>query len=186
MKFNRLEDAKLAGKTALVRVDFNLPRDDKGAVTDDTRLQAALPTLRALIKAKAKIVLLSHFGRPKGKVVESMSLQFVVPLLVEALDCDVSFSDAINPVLAETMDSGDILVLENTRFHSGETEGDAELAKRYAEMGDIFVMDAFSVAHRRHATSAVIADYLPAYAGLAMEREIDHISQALDHREITV
>lgn len=181
MKFNRLEDAKLAGKTALVRVDFNLPRDDKGAVTDDTRLQAALPTLRALIKAKAKIVLLSHFGRPKGKVVESMSLQFVVPLLVEALDCDVSFSDAINPVLAETMDSGDILVLENTRFHSGETEGDAELAKRYAEMGDIFVMDAFSVAHRRHATSAVIADYLPAYAGLAMEREIDHISQALDH-----
>jgi len=186
MKFNRLEDAKLKNKTAIVRVDFNLPKDEAGKVTDDTRLQAALPTLRALIEAQAKIVILSHFGRPKGKVVESMSLEFVVPLLVEALDCAVSFSNDLSPVLAETMEAGDILVLENTRFHAGETEGDDDLAKRYAAMGDIFVMDAFSVAHRKHATSAVIAQYLPAYAGLAMEREIDHISQALDHPKAPV
>lgn len=181
MKFKRLEDAKLKGKTALVRVDFNLPRDENGKVTDDTRLQTALPTIKALKEAGAKIVLLSHFGRPKGEAREDMSLNFVVKLLVEALETTVAFSDAISPVLIDSMDPGEILLLENTRFDAGEEAGDADLAKRYAELGDIFVMDAFSVAHRRHATSAVIADYLPAYAGLAMEREIDHISQALDH-----
>ena len=181
MNFKRLEDAQLKGKTALVRVDFNLPRDKKGNVTDDTRLKTALPTIKALKEAGAKIVLLSHFGRPKGKASAKMSLNFVVELLVEALETTVAFSDAISPVLIDSMDPGEILLLENTRFDAGEEAGDAELAKRYAELGDIFVMDAFSVAHRRHATSAVIAEYLPAYAGLAMEREIDHISQALDH-----
>ena len=181
MDFRRLEDAKLKGKTAIVRVDFNLPRDKDGTITDDTRLQAALPTIKALREGGAKIVLLSHFGRPKGEVVADMSLNFVVEPLVEALDCSVAFSDAITPVLIDSMDAGEVLLLENTRFDKGEEAGDAELAKRYADLGDIFVMDAFSVAHRRHATSAVIADYIPAYAGLAMEREIDHISQALDH-----
>ncbi|WP_371395790.1 phosphoglycerate kinase [Fretibacter rubidus] len=186
MKFRRLEDAKLKGKTAIVRVDFNLPRDKDGKITDDTRLQSALPTIKALREGGAKVVLLSHFGRPNGEVVADMSLSFVVEPLVEALECTVAFSDAITPVLIDSMDAGEVLLLENTRFDKGEEAGDAELAKRYAELGDIFVMDAFSVAHRRHATSAVIADYIPAYAGLAMEREIDHISQALDHPKAPV
>lgn len=181
MDFNRLEDADLKGKTALLRTDFNLPRDADGQVTDDTRLQAALPTIRALVAAGAKVVVLSHFGRPKGDVVESMSLNFVVPLLVDALDMPIAFSDAISPVLIDSMEAGEVLLLENTRFHAGETAGNRDLAERYAAMGDVFVMDAFSVAHRAHATSSVIAEFLPAYAGLAMEREIDHISQALDH-----
>lgn len=186
MDFNRLEDVKLAGKTALVRVDFNLPRDADGKVTDDTRLQAALPTIKALVEAKAKVVLLSHFGRPKGEVHADMSLRFVVELLVNALQTTVAFSDAITPILIDSMDAGEILLLENTRFDAGEEAGDETLAKRYAEMGDVFIMDAFSVAHRAHATTSGIAKFIPAYAGLAMEREIDHISQALDHAKSPV
>lgn len=180
MDFQRLEDAKLKGSTALVRVDFNVPRDENGNVTDDTRLKSALPTLRRLQQSGAKTILLSHFGRPKGEPDDENSLEFIVPLLSKALDSKVGFAKDINPNIAKDMDEGDVVLLENTRFHAGETKGNVALAKDMAAMGDLFIMDAFSAAHRDHASSAGIAEFLPAYAGLAMERELDHISQALD------
>jgi phosphoglycerate kinase len=180
MDFRRLEDASLKGSTALVRVDFNVPRDKDGKVTDDTRLKSALPTIRALQDKKAKIILLSHFGRPKGHPDEENSLRFIVPLLAEALGAPVTFAADLNPNIVQVMKEGDIALLENTRFHPGETKGNVALAKDMAAMGDVFIMDAFSAAHRDHASSAGIAEFLPAYAGLAMERELDHISRALD------
>lgn len=180
MDFNRLEDANVDGKRALVRVDFNVPRNDNGDITDDTRIRAALPTIQALRNAGAQVILLSHFGRPKGQPTPDLSLKFMVPTLSKALGCDVYFSSDMTKAAIDDLPSDGVILLENTRFHAGETSGDAALAKDYAALGDIFVADAFSVAHRAHATSAGIAAHLPAYAGLAMEREIDHISQALD------
>lgn len=180
MDFRRLEDAKLKGSTALVRVDFNVPRDKDGKITDDTRLKAALPTIKALQDKGAKIVLLSHFGRPKGEVDKALSLKFIVSPLAEALGTPVVFASDLNPNVVQVMNDGDVVLLENTRFHAGETKGNVALAKDMAALGDIFVMDAFSAAHRDHASSAGIAEFLPAYAGLAMERELDHISRALD------
>lgn len=180
MDFQRLEDANLKGSTALVRVDFNVPRDENGNVTDDTRLKSALPTIRKLQQSGAKIILLSHFGRPKGVRDEENSLKFIAPLLAKHLGTKVSFANDINPNIANDMKAGDVLLIENTRFYPGETKGNVALAKDMAAMGDLFIMDAFSVAHRDNASTAGIAEFLPAYAGLAMERELDHISQALD------
>jgi len=180
MDFKRLEDAKLKGKTALIRVDFNVPRDKDGNITDDTRIKSALPTIKLLQSIGAKVILLSHFGRPKGKVDPDLSLRFIVPALAEALGSEVMFLPELNSNAAGLMKAGDVMLLENTRFHEGETKGDDALAKDFAQFGDIFIMDAFSAAHRNHASSAGIAKHLPAFAGLAMERELDHISQALD------
>ncbi len=189
MKFKRLEDATLKGKTAVVRVDFNVPRAKNGKITDDTRIRAAIPTIKALTKAGAKVVLLSHFGRPEGKVVPKLSLEFIVPALVELLEDEVYFSDQIHEAVVASMPKDGVLLLENTRFFpeetgSGETGGDKELAqalaKKYAALGDVFIQDAFSVSHRNHVSAAGIAEFLPAYAGLNMERELDHLSQALD------
>jgi len=180
MNFKRLEDAKLKGKTALVRVDFNVPINDKGEITDDTRIKSALPTIKHLQSAGAKTVLLSHFGRPKGTPDPDLSLRFIVPALAEAIGSEVMFLPELNPNATSLMQAGDVMLLENTRFHAGETKGDDALAKTFAEFGDIFIMDAFSAAHRDHVSSAGIAKHLPAFAGLAMERELDHISQALD------
>lgn len=180
MHFNRLETADLKGKTALVRVDFNVPRADDGRITDDTRLLSAVPTINHLLDAGAKVVLLSHFGRPRGEVDPELSLRFIVPFLANALDCDVYFSTDIKKAAIDAMPLGHVMLLENTRFHPGESKGDADLAKAYAALGDVFIADAFSVAHRAHASSTGVASYLPAYAGLALERELDHISQALD------
>jgi phosphoglycerate kinase len=180
VNFQRLEDAKLKGSTALVRVDFNVPRHEDGSISDDTRLRAALPTIKALQEKDAKIVLLSHFGRPKGKPDEANSLRFIVTPLADALGTPVVFATEYNPNILNTMEPGEVLLMENTRFHPGETKGNVALAKDMAAMGDLFIMDAFSAAHRDHASSAGIAEFLPAYAGLAMERELDHISRALD------
>lgn len=180
MNFKRLEDAKLKGKTALVRVDFNVPADAKGNITDDTRIRAAIPTIKAIQKAGGKVVLLSHFGRPEGKPDPKLSLQFIVPTLVKLLEDDVQFSDTLHEAVVESMASDGVLLLENTRFYQGETKGDKELAKEYAALGDIYIQDAFSASHRNHVSSAVIAEFLPAFAGLNMERELDHLSQALD------
>lgn len=180
MDFRRLEDADLSGKTALVRVDFNVPRSDDGSITDDTRLKSALPTINHLLKVGAKVVLLSHFGRPKGQPEPELSLNFIVPALAKWVDCEIYFSTDITKAAVDAMPTGNVMVLENTRFQPGETKGDTDLAKRYAALGDVFVADAFSVSHRAHASSSIIANYIPAYAGLALERELDHISQALD------
>ena len=180
MKFKRLADANLKGKTALVRVDFNVPVDSKGRITDDTRIRAAVPTIKAIQDAGGKVVLLSHFGRPDGKVDPELSLEFLVPTLVDILEDEVHFSSHIHEALVESMAAKEVLLLENTRFHAGETRGDKDLAQQYAALGDVYIQDAFSASHRNHVSSAVIAEYLPAYAGLNMERELDHLSQALD------
>jgi len=180
VNFKRLEDANVDGKRALVRVDFNVPRSNDGNILDNTRLRAALPTIHALKEAGAKVILLSHLGRPKGKPDPELSLRFIVPALAKALGCEVYFSTDLTKAAIDVMPFDGVMLLENTRFHAGETKGDESLAKQYASLGDLFVADAFSVTHRNHATSAGIAAYLPAYAGLAMEREVDHISQALD------
>lgn len=180
MDFRRLEDAKLKGKTALVRVDFNVPRTKDGAISDDTRLQAAVPTIKALQKAGAKTILLSHYGRPKGKPDPALSLRFIVGPLANALESEVLFTEKLTEPVVEMLKDGEVMVIENTRFAKAETDGSREMAEYLAAHGDIFIMDAFSAAHRNHASSAVIGEILPAYAGLAMERELDHISQALE------
>jgi len=179
MEFRRLKGTRLKGKTALVRVDFNVPRDKDGSISDDTRLQAALPTIKHLQKAGARTILLSHFGRPKGEIDEALSLRFILPALAEALGSEVLFSPTLSTNAVALIEPGSVMLMENTRFHPGETQGDKALAQEMADLGDIFIQDAFSAAHRNHASSAVIGEILPAYAGLAMERELDHISQAL-------
>ena len=176
MNFRRLETAELAGKTALVRADFNVPLDEHGGVADDTRLRAAVPTVRALRDGGAKVVLLSHMGRPDGEDPD-LSLRQLQGNLSNLFGEAVGFGEG---------SGADIVLLENTRFEAGETGGDAGLAKRWAGMGDLFVLDAFSTAHRAHASVTGIAKFLPAYAGLAMERELDHIGRALDHPETPV
>jgi phosphoglycerate kinase len=181
MDIRRLEEADLSGKTALVRVDFNLPRDEAGAITDDTRLQSALPTIEYLREGGAAVVLLSHFGRPKGEPDPALSLSFVAEPLANALNAPVRFLTSLNINALKDLGAGDVLVMENTRFLPGETANDPELSKQLAQFGDLFVMDAFSAAHRAHASSAGVADHLPTYAGLAMARELDHLAQALDH-----
>lgn len=181
MDIRRLEEADLLGKTALVRVDFNLPRDESGAITDDTRLKSALPTIEYLRDHGAAVVLLSHFGRPKGEHDPALSLSFVAEPLANALNAPVRFLTSLNMNALKDLGAGDVMVMENTRFFPGEATNDPELSKELAQFGDLFVMDAFSAAHRAHASSAGIADHLPTYAGLAMARELDHLAQALDH-----
>lgn len=186
MDIRRLEEAELAGKTALVRVDFNLPRGDDGQITDDTRLQSALPTINFLRKSGARTILLSHFGRPKGQYNPALSLNFVVPALSEALGQAVTFIEKPSPEAITALDNDAVALIENTRFAQAETDGNPNMAKFLASLGDLFVMDAFSASHRNHASSAVVGEYLPAYAGLAMARELDHLAQALDHPKTPV
>lgn len=186
MSFKRLETADLNGKTAVVRVDFNVPRDDAGNITDDTRIRSALPTITYLQDKGAKIVLLSHFGRPKGEPNPDMSLRFIVPALEKALGKSVTFVERPSSDMISGLDQDTIVLVENTRFSSMETNGDPKMAQFLASLGDVFVMDAFSASHRKHASSAVIGEYLPSYAGLAMERELDHLAAALDHPKTPV
>ncbi len=183
MTFRTLDDAaSLAGKTALVRVDFNVPMED-GKVTEDTRLRVALPTINRLRDAGAKVVLMAHFDRPKGKVVPSMSLQPVVDDLEQLLGAPVRFApdcvgDEAKAVIAD-VDIGGVVLLENVRFHAGEEANDPAFAAQLAELGDLYVNDAFSAAHRAHASTEGLAHLLPAYAGESMRRELDALDAAL-------
>ena len=181
MDFKRLKGVRLKNKRVLTRVDFNVPRNKDGDITDDTRLDVAIPTIKHLQKAGAITILLTHFGRPKGKVDARLSTRFLVPALVEKLGSEVFFSAEINPGVISALPAGAVILLENTRFDPREAKCEDSLSEAYAALGDIFVADAFSVAHRAHASSTGIAKYLPAYVGLAMERELDHLSQALDN-----
>lgn len=181
MSFRRIEDAP-DNAVALVRVDFNVPMAD-GKVSDDTRLRAALPTIKALQGKGCKVALLAHFDRPKGKRVPEMSLAPVAPALAKLLGQDVAFADdcvgdAAKAAIAALPASG-VILLENTRYHAGEEKNDAELAKQIAALGDFYVNDAFSAAHRAHASTEGIAHILPAYAGKQMERELDALEAAL-------
>jgi phosphoglycerate kinase len=186
MSFTRLEAADINGKTALVRVDFNVPRNEDGTISDDTRIRAALPTIQYLQEKGAKIVLLSHFGRPKGQPNPDMSLGFIVPALENITGKSIAFIERPSADEIAGLDQDAIVLIENTRFSSMETEGDPKMAQFLASLGDVFVMDAFSASHRKHASSAVVGEYLPAFAGLAMERELDHLAAALDHPKTPV
>jgi phosphoglycerate kinase len=186
MSFRTLDQADLAGKRALVRVDFNVPMED-GKVTDDTRLRAAIPTVAKLRAGGAKVILLAHFDRPKGKVVPSMSLKPIVGPLSKVLGVPVAFAeDCVGPKArgaANAMKPGDVLLLENVRFHAGEEKNERAFANELAANGDLYVNDAFSAAHRAHASTEGLAHLLPAFAGEQMRRELDALDRALGNPE---
>ena len=178
---------KLRGQRALVRVDFNVPLDDKGHVSDDTRIRAALPTLEYLLDRGAKVVLLSHLGRPKAKPEPKYSLEPVSRRLAELLPKrKVTFVESTDSDEAQkathTLGDGEVLLLENTRFLPGEEKNDDGLSRTFAELGDLYVNDAFGTAHRAHASTEGVARHLkPAVAGLLMQRELDYLHGALEN-----
>lgn len=179
----RIQDADVAGKRVLVRVDFNVPMKD-GQVSDATRLEAAIPTIEYLTEKGAKVVLLAHFGRPKGAVVPEMSLEPVCQPLADLLGEAVYFSTVVTgpDAVSATMDlaAGEVLLMENTRFDAGEEKNDPAFAAALAELGDLYVNDAFSAAHRAHGSTEGVTHHLPSYAGLALQREMDHLVAALE------
>ena len=182
-KFRTLDDlGDLTGKVALVRVDLNLPMQD-GAVTDDTRVRASAPTILELAAKGAKVLLLAHFGRPKGERVSTMSVSMTLDAVQAVLGKEVMFvPEVAGPVVEQAVGilrPGDIAMLENTRFWKGEEKNDPELAKAIAANGDIYVNDAFSAAHRAHASTEGLAHLLPAYAGRSMEAELKALEAAL-------
>ena len=179
-----LSAADLVGKRALVRVDFNVPLDDTGAVGDDTRITAAMPTINSLLDRGAKVVLLAHFGRPKGAPDATYSLAPVAERLKQLLLRPVHFLGetigAAAVAATHALPSGDVLLLENTRFLAGEEKNDETLSRQLAELGDVYVNDAFGAAHRAHASTAGVAQYCrPAVAGLLMEKELAYLGGAL-------
>ena len=182
MGWKTLDDVALAGKTVLVRVDINVPME-AGRVTDATRIEKIRPTVEDIIARGGKVVLLAHFDRPKGKVVPEMSLRHVLPALQAALGRKVIFgADCIGAPASEAIaaaTAGDVVLLENTRFHAGEEKNDPALAQGMAALGDVYVNDAFSAAHRAHASTAGIASLLPAAAGRLMEAELRALEAAL-------
>jgi phosphoglycerate kinase len=177
-----IKTAELSGKRVLVRVDFNVPFEN-GVISDDTRLQSALPTINLLRAQGAKVVLLAHFDRPKGKVVPEMTLAPIAPALSALLDAPVALAtDSIGESAVAAIDAmrdGDVVLLENIRFYPGEEANDPIFAGQLAALGDVFVNDAFSAAHRAHASTEGIAHLLPSYPGLAMERELTFLDKAL-------
>jgi phosphoglycerate kinase len=182
--FRTLDDADVAGKRVLVRVDLNLPMET-GKVTDATRIDRILPTIREIAANGGKVILLAHFGRPKGGPDEANSLKPIAPVLAQHLGKQVAFaSDCIGePARAaiKKMHDGDVLLLENMRFHKGEEKNDPAFASALAELGDIYVNDAFSAAHRAHASTQGLAHKLPAYAGRTMQAELEALGKALDN-----
>jgi phosphoglycerate kinase len=187
MAFNTIDDlGDLSGKRALVRVDLNVPMAD-GRVTDLTRIHALAPTVNDLSAKGAKVLLLAHFGRPKGAKHSEMSVSMTLDALQEVLDREVMFVPEIaGDVVAQSADimaNGDVALLENSRFWPGEEKNDPELAKAIAANGDIYVNDAFSAAHRAHVTTEGLAHFLPAYAGRSMEAELKALEAALGNPE---
>lgn len=187
MTFKTLDDlTDIAGKRVLVRVDLNVPVKD-GVVTDATRIERVAPTIRELSEKGAKVILLAHFGRPKGEPVADMSLKTIAPAVEDVLDQRVHFGadcigDKAKNAIAE-MSDGDVLLLENTRFHKGEEKNEAEFVKALAANGDIYVNDAFSAAHRAHASTEGLAHHLPAYAGRTMQAELEALEKGLGQQK---
>ncbi len=183
MGWKTLDDMDLDGKTVLVRVDINVPLDDAGNVTDATRIERIVPTIRDILDAGGKPVLLAHFGRPKGQVVPEMSLKPLVPALKKAFGVEVTFAENCIGGPAKTAVSeqkpGEVLLLENTRFHQEETENGATFAASLAALGEVFVNDAFSAAHRAHASTEGVAKLLHSCAGRLMEAELKALEGAL-------
>lgn len=181
-----IRDLDVDGKTVLIRVDFNVPLE-AGRVADDTRIEAALPTLRVLLDRGAALILCSHLGRPKGKPDPELSLAPIADRLSELLGRPVQFAeDSIGESAgeaAESLQPGDVLLLENTRFHPGEKANDPEFAKSLASLADVYVNDAFGSAHRAHASTAGVTDYLPSAAGLLLQSEIEQLRRAVESPE---
>ncbi len=182
-KFKTLDDLDVAGKTVLVRVDFNVPMAD-GKVSDATRIERAAPTIRDLTGKGAKVLLLSHFGRPKGKPNPEMSLKPLVPAVSQVLGQEVAFAEdcigAPAEAVAKNLKDGGVALLENLRFHAGEEANDPDFCKALAALGDAYVSDAFSAAHRAHASTEGVARLLPAAAGRLMQAELEHLAAALE------
>ena len=184
-----IKDFDFKGKKALVRVDFNVPQDDQGNVTDNTRIVAAKSTIDKILNDGGAVILMTHLGRPKGKVSAEFSLKTILPEIEKVLGKKVSFADdcigedAQN--MAKNLQSGEILLLENLRFHEEEEKGDKDFAKKLADLGDAYVNDAFGTAHRAHASTAVIAEYFPStkFFGLLMAQELDAIEKVLNSGE---
>jgi phosphoglycerate kinase len=179
-----VKDIEVKGKKVLVRVDFNVPLDGKGAILDDSRVRAVLPTIRYLIVGGAKVILCSHLGRPKGKIVEDLRLTPVGQRLSELLEYPVTcVGDCIGAEVekkVERLKEGEVLLLENVRFHPEEESNDPGFARSLARLADVFVNDAFGVAHRVHASTVGVAKYLPAVAGFLLEKELEVMGQALN------
>ena len=182
--FKTLDQLDLSNKNVLLRVDLNVPVAD-GKVTDATRIERIVPTIREIVKVDGKAILLSHFGRPKGKVDPEFTLEVVVPAVADQTGHPVGFiatdwADVAEAKRAiDSAPAGSVLVLENTRFHPGEEKNDIELAKRMASLGDVYVNDAFSAAHRAHASTEALARLLPAAAGRAMQAELEALEKGL-------
>lgn len=184
MNKRTITDADLKGMRVLTRVDFNVPLNDKQEITDDTRIEAALPTIRMLLDKGAAVILMSHLGRPKGTVNPAMSLRPVADRLSSLLGREVRFaSDCVGDDVrdaAEALPPGEVLLLENLRFHAEETANDEGFAKQLAELGEVYVNDAFGTAHRAHASTEGVTHFLsPCLAGLLMEKEIDYLGRAV-------
>ncbi|MBD2114335.1 MULTISPECIES: phosphoglycerate kinase [Cyanophyceae] len=181
-----LTAADLSGKRVLVRADFNVPLDDQGAITDDTRIRAALPTIQDLTGKGAKVILTSHFGRPKAQVVESMRLTPVATRLSELLGqevikCDDCIGDEVAAAVS-AMENGQVALLENVRFYAGEEANDPEFAKQLAANADLYVNDAFGTAHRAHASTEGVTKYLsPSVAGYLIEKELQYLQAAIEN-----
>jgi phosphoglycerate kinase len=185
-RFQTLDGLTIRGKRVLVRADLNVPMEN-GRVSDALRIERQAPTIRELAEKGARVIVLSHFDRPKGKVVPAMSLKPLAEPLAEAIGRPVAFAaDCVGEVAKAAvakLKDGEVLLLENTRFHPGEEKNDPDFAKKVASLGDIFVNDAFSAAHRAHATTEGIAHLLPSAAGRAMEQELVHLQKALGDPE---
>ena len=180
-----IRDIDVAGKKVIVRVDFNVPLKD-GEITDETRIQAALPTIKYLLEQNAKVILCSHLGRPKGEFKPEFSLAPVAKRLQELLPNNkvVFAKDVIGESADEAVkniQNGEVVLLENLRFHKEETKNDPEFAKKLASYADIYVSDAFGTVHRAHASTAAIAQYLPAVAGFLIEKELQFLGNALEN-----
>ena len=180
MKKKTFKDIDVAGKRVFVRVDFNVPQDENGKITDDTRIRAALPTINYLVKQNAKVILCSHLGRPKGVFNDKYSLAPIAERLSELMNMPVKMAKDVIGTSAKTMTSemkeGEIVILENVRFHAEEEENNEVFAKELASLADVYVNNAFGTAHRAHASTAGVTEYLPAVAGLLIGKEIPDTS----------
>ncbi len=186
MKIRTIRDASLDDKRVLMRADFNVPVEN-GSITDDTRIRAALPTIEYILEKKARLVLMSHLGRPKGRRKDEFSLTPVADRLSELIGRPVAF---VNDCIGETaeyavskLDAGEIALLENLRFHEGETKNDRGMARSLARLGDVYVNDAFGTAHRAHASTEGVTRFLPSFAGFLIEKEVEFFSKILERPE---
>lgn len=183
-----IRDVDLRGKKVLVRCDFNVPLED-GKIKDDNRIESAIPTIKYLIKQGARIILMSHLGRPKGEAKKEFSLEVVAKDLSKKLGREVLFAQSDVVVddsvrkLADCLKDGQVMLLENVRFRAEETKNDPAFSKELASLGEIFVQDAFGTAHRAHSSTAGIADYLPAYSGFLIEKEVKFLEDAVNNPE---